>query len=501
MTPGARAETGVAGLDEILGGGLPRHRIHLVQGEPGTGKTTVALQFLLEGLRRGEPGLYVSLSETEEEIQGVAASHGWTLDRLAIYDLSALEASLLAGGENTIFETSDIDLHETTARLLAEVDRVQPSRVAFDSLSELRLLAQSPLRYRRQILALKQFFAGRKCTVLLLDDRTSEPADLQLQSLAHGVVTLEQILPAYGVERRRLRVLKMRGVKFRGGYHDFNVLTGGVTVYPRLVSKDHPQRPIGPVVQSGDPALDALLGGGIDRGTSTLLIGPAGVGKSVLTTKFLYATVMGGERAVLFTFEEGTETLFARSAALGMDLRPHVASGRLLLRSIDPAEVSPGEFDQLVRHCVEQEGASFIAIDSLNGYLNAMPEERFLTMQMHELLSYLSRQGVATLMVMAQHGMLGAAMSTPVDVSYLADAVILLRFFEAAGSVRRAVSVTKRRGGEHEATIRELTMRGGVVQIGDRLVEFHGVLTGVPTFTGAIARLRRPELPDEPSDD
>jgi circadian clock protein KaiC len=488
LTP--RVTTGVGGLDEILGGGLPRNRIHLLQGDPGSGKTTLALQFLLQGRSEGELGLYVSLSETDEEIRAVAASHGWNLDGIELYDLSAIEAaSGESREENTLFQASEIDLHETTERLIAEVERIKPTRVVFDSLSELRLLAQSALRYRRQILALKQYFAGRKCTVLFLDDRTSEPGDLQLQSLAHGVVLLEQSVPAYGVERRRMRVLKMRGVKFRGGYHDFMVLTGGIEIYPRVVAKDHVQREIGPPLKSGDAELDALLGGGLDRGTSTLIVGPAGAGKSVISTKFIDATARRGERCVLFTFEEGSETLFRRSAALGMDLRGHVESGKLLLRSIDPAEVSPGEFDHLVRQYVEKEKVSLVSIDSLNGYLTSMPEEHFLTLQMHELLSYLNRSGVATLMIMAQHGLLGASMAAPVDVSYLADGVVLLRFFEASGSVRRAISVTKRRGGAHEDTIRELSMSAGRIDIGKRLVDFHGVLTGVPTFTGALGRL------------
>jgi circadian clock protein KaiC len=496
-----RVSTGVQGLDEILGGGLPRNRIHLLQGDPGTGKTTVALQFLLQGLKEGEAGLYISLSETDEEIRSVATSHGWSLDKLALYDLSAIEAaSAETREENTLFETSDVDLHEITDRLIAEVDRIKPARVVFDSLSEMRLLAQSPLRYRRQILALKQYLAGRKCTVYFLDDRTSEPGDLQLQSLAHGVIMLEQSVPAYGVERRRMRVLKMRGVKFRGGYHDFMVLTGGVAIYPRVVAKDHEQRPIGAPMKSGDSQLDMLLGGGLDRGTSTLIIGPAGAGKSAISSKFIEASARRGEKAVLFMFEEGIETLLRRSAALGMDLRPHLESGKIILRSIDPAEVSPGEFDHLVRQCVDEEGISLVVLDSLNGYLTSMPEERFLTLQMHELLSYLNRAGVATIMVMAQHGLLGSAMAAPVDISYLADGVVLLRFFEAAGSVRRAISVTKRRGGAHEDTIRELTLSAGRIDIGKPLVDFHGVLTGVPTFTGKLARLSSGE-DDEPRTD
>jgi circadian clock protein KaiC len=491
-----RLSTGIAGLDQILGGGLPRHRLHLLQGDPGTGKTTLALQFLLEGARRGESALYVSLSETEEEIREVAQSHGWSLDGLALHELASLPASLRGDDENTLFHASEVELRETMALLLAEVDRVRPARVVFDSLSELRLMAQSPLRYRRQILALKQFFAGRKCTVLLLDDRTSEPDDLQLQSLAHGVVLLEQSAPSFGPARRLLRVQKMRGVRFVDGYHDIQITTGGIVVHPRLVAREHDRRPVGPQLRSGLPALDALLGGGLDRGTSTLLIGPAGVGKSAIAAKFAQAATVAGEHAILFTFEESTETLFTRSAGLGMDLRPQVEAGRLLVRGFDPAEVSPGEFTYAVVAAVEERDAAVVVIDSLNGYLHAMPDERFLALHMHELLAYLARRGVATLLLTAQHGLIGPTMRSPVDVSYLADNVLLFRFFEAQGRVRRAISVTKRRRGPHEDTIRELSMHHGGIAVGDALTEFQGVLTGVPRYSGSPGRLRTARTTD-----
>jgi circadian clock protein KaiC len=483
----SRVPTGIAGLDDILAGGLPRNRIHLIQGDPGTGKTTLALQFLLAGIAHGERGLYVTLSETDEEIRAVAESHGWSLDALSLCELSSVEASLKGNDENTLFNASDVELHETTSHLLKEVERVAPVRVVFDSLSELRLMAQSPLRYRRQILALKQFFAGRKCTVLLLDDRTSQPDDLQLQSLAHGVVLLEQNLPLYGAERRRLRVLKMRGVKFRGGYHDFQVLTGGLHVYPRLVASEYSAAQHPGHVTSGTPPLDRLLGGGLDRGTSTLIMGPAGSGKTVLASRVVDSASARGETCAMFTFEERAETLFKRCAALGIDLRAHVDAKRLQVHPIHPAEVSPGHFDFIVREAVEKSAAKVIVLDSLNGYLKAMAEERFLALQMHELLTYLGRRGVVTLLIVAQQGMLGA--TTPVDVSYLADTVVLLRFFEAAGKVRRAISVTKRRAGAHEDTIRELTLGDGGIHVGRPLTDFHGVLTGVPTYTGRVEQL------------
>ncbi len=476
--------TGVEGLDNILGGGLTPNRLYLVEGDPGAGKTTLGLQYLLAGARRGDAGLYVTLSETKEELAGVARSHGWSLDALVVCELIPTEDSLLPDAQTRMFHPSEVELSETTRAVLAEVERTKPARVVFDSLSEMRLLAQNALRYRRQILALKQFFIGRQCTVLLLDDRTSEVSDLQLQSLAHGVLTLEQLSPEYGAERRRLRVVKMRGQSFRGGYHDFRIVRGGLDVFPRLVAAEH-HRPFPPdQAPSGVPALDALLGGGLEKGTSALLIGPAGSGKSSLATQYAVTAARRGERAAIFTFDESTETLLVRSEGLGLDLRAQVAAGRVVFQQVDPAELSPGEFAHVVRRAVERDGARVVVIDSLNGYLNAMPEERFLTIQLHEMLTYLGQQGVVSLLIVAQHGLVGSAMQTPVDSSYLADAVILLRYFEAGGRLRRAVSVVKKRRGAHETTIRELTMDAEGLHVGKPLEEFQGVLTGVPTLLG-----------------
>ena len=474
--------TGIEGLDYVLGGGLTPRRLYLIEGNPGSGKTTLALQYLLEGARRGERGLYVTLSETREELLGVAHSHGWSLDALGVCELIPSEDSLLPDAQPRMFHPSEVELGETTRQVLEEVGRTEPSRVVFDSLSEMRLLAQNPLRYRRQILALKQFFAGRRCTVLLLDDRTSEVTDLQLQSLAHGVVSLEHLAPEFGAERRRLRVVKMRGVRFRGGYHDFTIERGGLAVFPRLVAAEHHQSFAPDHALSGVAALDALTGGGLDRGTSTLLIGPAGSGKSSIATQYVVAAAARGGRAVVFTFDESVGTLLARSAGLGMDLKKQVEAGRVRLRQVDPAELSPGEFAYQIRTAVEQDGARMVVIDSLNGYLQAMPEERFLVTQLHELLTYLAQQGVVTLLVMAQHGLLGSGMQSPVDASYLADAVVLLRYFEANGRLRRAISVIKKRSGGHETALREFRLSTEGVSVGEPLEGFQGILTGTPSL-------------------
>ena len=482
------AATGISGLDDVLRGGFPRDRIYLVQGDPGVGKTTLALQFLLEGVAQGEAGLYITLSETEEEIRQVAQAHGWSLDGLSLFELSAIEQSAHTAAENTLFDPSEIELREAMEPLLARVDAVKPARVVFDSLSEIRLLAQSQLRYRRQILSLKQYFAGKHSTVLLLDDRTSAPGDMHLQSLAHGVLSLEQLAPEYGDDRRRLRVLKMRGLKFRGGYHDFNIRTGGLVVFPRLVASEHHTEFKRTPLPSGVAELDKLLGDGVDRGTSVLVIGPAGSGKSILATQFAVAAAARGECAAFFAFEENLGTLVARSDALGMNLSEHVKQRSVMLQQIDPAEMGPGEFAFTAKEAVERHGAKVVVIDSLNGFLNAMPEEQFLTAQMHELLSYFGQQGVTTILVMAQAGMFGH-MSTPVDVSYLADTVLLLRHFEAAGHIRKALSVVKKRSGMHESTIRELTLDAGGIHVGRPLEEFTGVLTGVPMFVGNRASL------------
>jgi circadian clock protein KaiC len=474
------AATGIGGLDYVMGGGFPCDRFYLVQGDPGVGKTTLALQFLLAGAAAGETCLYVTLSETKEELGAVAQSHGWSLDNLNVFELPLAER--VDGGEdNTLFHPSEIELAETTKLLLDEVSRVKPSRVVFDSLSEIRLLSQGALRYRRQVLALKQFFIGRRCTVLLLDDRTSDPGDLQLQSLAHGVLTLEQLSPLYGADRRRLRVLKMRGVRFRGGYHDFALHTGGMQVFPRLVAAEHrPGFPAGQLA-SGVAELDALVGGGLDRGTSTLLMGPAGAGKSTVAAQYAKAAASTGMRVAAFLFDESTATLLKRSRSVAIDLEAEIDAGNMEVRQVDPAELAPGEFAHAVRVAVEERGVGMVLIDSLNGYLHAMPEESFLTLQLHELLTYLGQMGVITVMVVAQHGLVGAGMASPIDVSYLADSVIIFRHLEMAGELRKAVSMLKRRTGFHEKAIRELTIgRDGIV-LGPPLNEFRGLMTGVPT--------------------
>jgi circadian clock protein KaiC len=480
------ATTGIPGLDDILSGGLPKNRIYLVMGDPGVGKTTVGLHFLREGHRLGERTLYIGLSETRIEIEDVATSHGWSLDGIEIFEYSAA-TRLDDADESTLFHPSEIELGEATRTMIREVERVNPQRVVIDSLAEVRLLAQSPLRYRRQILALKEYFTGRNCTVLLLDDKDVASGDMQLLTLAHGVLLLEQLAPMYGAERRRMRVSKLRGVKYRGGFHDIAIRTGGLAVFPRLVAAEHRAQTRRGCLPSGIPAIDSLLGGGIDRGTSTLIMGPAGSGKSTLSTQYVVAAAERGENAAMFVFDESRATMLARSQSIGLDLQKHVQSGRLAVQQIDPAAVPPGEFVQLVREQVEQRKISVLVIDSLNGYVNAMPEERFLTIHMHELLIYLGQQGVATLLVVAQHGLMGSAMNSPVDVSYLADAVILMRYFELAGEIRKAVSVVKKRSGAHEKTIRPFAIGSEGIMVGPPLTEFHGVLSGTPLLdTNAV---------------
>ena len=480
----SRVATGVVGLDDILGGGFPRHRMYLLQGEPGVGKTTLALQFLLGGVRAGERCLYVTLSETREELAAVARSHGWAIDGLDVYEMSSGEASLDTEEENTLYVPAEVELGERMRALLAEVDRVKPSRIVVDSCTELRLLAQSPLRFRRQLLALKEDLVRRKCSILLLENPSSVGGDPLLQSLVHGVVQMEQLSPLYGAERRRLRVVKLREVKYRGGYHDFAIRKEGVTLFPRLVAAEHHVDFEPGMVTSGVPEIDALLGGGIDRGTATLMMGPAGSGKSALATQYMVAAAARGERVAMFAFDEGESTLYARSAGLGMDLRQHVDAGTVRVQQVDPAELAPGEFVSAVRTAVETHGARLVVIDSLNGYLQAMPEESFLIAQLHELLSYLRQRGVATIMVVAQHGLVGVTIA-PIDVSYLADTVVLTRFFEAQGRVRKAISVLKKRSGKHEDTIREFTLGPSGFTVGAPLAQFVGVLTGTPQLDAA----------------
>lgn len=481
-----RLPTGIVGLDYILRGGLPKDRLHLIEGSPGTGKTTLGLQFLLEGARLGESGLYVTLSESREELDAVAKSHGWSLDGITVQDLTQSGDSLTDNSHYTVFHPSEVELDETTRAVLEEVERVNPVRVVFDSLSEMRMLASNPLRFRRQILALKQYFLTRSCTVMLLDDRTLQNPDRQLESIAHGVFVLEYVPVEYGRQRHAIRVVKMRGVSFQSGTHDFNIETGGIVVFPRLSPEQKVEFKPG-TLGSGKSNLDELIGG-LHYGTSTILLGPAGVGKSTLSMMYAAAAAERGERVAVYLFDEGTETLYERTSAIGLDIKTHVESGRIALRQIQLAELTPGELSYMVSREVEDKGTRMVIIDSVNGYLMATPQERFLTMQFHELLAYLNRNGVISLLVVGQYGLIGT-MQTPIDMSYLADSVVLLRYFEADGAVRTAISMLKKRTGDHERTIREFKIGPGGLQLGEPLSDFQGVLTGVPVYRGKLAKL------------
>lgn len=482
------ASSGIEGLDHILLGGFPRNHVYLLQGDPGVGKTTLGLQFLLEGVRRGEGALYLTLSETRDELHAVAESHHWDMTGVNVFEQLVGEQTL-EEEDSTVFYPSEVELGQTIKAMLTEVDRLKPSRVVLDSLSEIRLLAQSTLRYRKQILALKQFFGSRHITVLFLDDRTAEVNDLQLESVPHGVVELERYTPLYGAARRRLQLVKIRGLNFRDGYHDFSIKTGGILVYPRLIAAEHRRFVDQDPVPSGVPALDEMLGGGIDRGTSTLVMGPAGSGKSALSTQYAIGAAQRGEKAAMFIFEESLSSLFNRSASLGMPLKELADEGKILVRQVDPAQLQPGEFASLVRDTVERDQTRVLVIDSLNGYLNAVPEERFLLLHLHELLSYLGQAGVATVLVFAQHGLIGSMQST-VDVSYLADSVILMRYFEARGRIRKALSIMKKRGGVHDTAIRDFSMSSAGLAIGPPLEDYRGVLTGTPTFENIVKEIR-----------
>jgi circadian clock protein KaiC len=486
-----RARTGVPGLDDVLVGGLSTGHLFLLEGRPGTGKTTIALRFLLEGAQNGERGLYITLSENERELRAGAASHGWAIDgNIDVFEVVPPESLLTHENDQSLLYSSDLELGETTKLITDQFEQIKPSRVVLDSLSEIRRLAQNSLRYRRQILALKHYFARHSATVLLLDDMTSDTADKTAHSIVHGVIQLEELAPIFGAERRRLRISKYRGHAFRGGYHDFSIRTGGVAVFPRLVAAEHRTRFVRDRSTSGNAELDALLGGGIEQGSSTLVLGPAGTGKSLFTIQFAAAAIRRGEKVAMFVFDEELGLLFNRMRQIGFDLETWRDKGFLLIEQIDAAELSPGEFTYRVRDRVDAAQAKTVVIDSLNGYQAAMPEENAVILHGHELLQYLNRQGVNTYLTVAQHGLVGE-MKAPIDVTYLADTVVLLRYFEALGKVRRAVSVIKKRTGSHEDTIREYRISGEGLTLGAPLVDFQGVLRGVPTFIGKLPAFGR----------
>lgn len=478
-----KCQTGVPGMDEVLNGGLPSNHLFLLQGKPGTGKTTISLQFLLEGARKGEKVLYVTFSETKLELEAVARSHGWDLSGLSILELSAISSAMQHSNQNTLFHPSEVELTKIINLLLEKIKEVNATRIVFDSVSELRLLADSSLRYRRQMLAFKEFFIGRGSTVLFLDDLTTEAGDVHVQSIVHGVLLLEKFRAAYGVERRQFHIVKLRGVEFRGGTHDYIIKHGGVQIFPRLVSSEHKIKYDKETISSGIESLDSLLGGGLDRGTSNLILGPAGTGKSTITARFAVSAAEQGKRVAIYSFEESTDNLITRTKALGIDLVKYVETGAITLRKVEPAELTPGQFTSLVRRA-NDDAVDVIIIDSLNGYIHAMPEQQFLMLQLHELLSYLSNQGVVTILVLSQSGIMGSGMQAPLDLTYLADSVILTRYFEAFGEMKKAISVIKKRTGSHEESLRELRIGQGGVIVGPVLSDFTGIFSGIPVFKG-----------------
>lgn len=477
-------QTGVPGLDDVLFGGLPGHHVYLIEGTPGTGKTTLAMQFAVEAARTGEKVLYVALSETAQELSAIAAAHGWDLNGIALFEVTPVEASIQPEQEYTVFHSDEVEMVQTIRLILERVNQEQATRVVIDSLAELRLLSRDTIRYRRQVLALKQYFTKKQVTVLLLDDHTSEALDRQVHSLVHGVISLERLSREYGVNRRRLEVIKLRGADYMQGFHDYVIRRGGITVFPRLVSAHHHEPVQREVVSSHMKGLDDLLGGGLDRGSATLVLGPSGCGKTTVSLQYAVAAIDRAEPVAVYTFDEGVSSLLTRGDALGMNLTEHLRQKKVTLQQVNPAELSPGDFASQVRQSVEQDKAQIVIIDSLNGYMTAMPQEQYLSLQMHELLTYLNQRGVVTILILAQQGVLGS-MQTNIDLSYLADNIVLLRFFEAAGRVRRAISVVKKRSSNHEQTIREFTI--GLpdgISIGRPLSEFQGVLSGLPQFVG-----------------
>ena len=483
-----KCPTGVPGLDEVVSGGLPRNQLYLLQGKPGTGKTTLAMQFLTEGARRGEKALYITFSETRLELEAVAQSHGWDLTQLSILELSTISATIGSVGQNTLFHPSEVELNKVIDLLFKKLGEVNPDRVVFDSVSELRLLAETSLKYRRQMLAFKEFFIGRNATVLFLDDMTTEAGDLHVQSIVHGVLLLEKFRAGYGVERREFHISKLRGVAYRGGTHDYMIRHGGIHIYPRLVSAQFAPISFTPeTFASGIVELDRMIGGGLDRGTSNLILGPAGSGKSTIALRFAIATAAAGKKVAHYSFEESTANLLQRASSLNMPLEEQMDSGRLTIRKIDPAELTPGQFASIVRGANDGE-ADMIVIDSLNGYVHAMPEQQFLILQLHELLAYLGNRGVVTVIVLSQAGIMGT-MKSPLDLTYLADTVLLTRYFEAFGRVKKAISVIKKRTGAHEESLRELRIGDGGVIVGEVLREFAGIFTGIPRFLGEESKM------------
>lgn len=480
--PIEKVQTGIPELDLILRGGLPRGRIHLLEGAPGTGKTTIALQLLIQAREEGRKGLYITLSENVKELEATALSHGWRLEGFAVFDIVPVEAQL--DRQQSVLYPSEVELGETVSLIIDRIEEENPELVVIDTVSELRLLTQDQLSYRRQILALKQFLQGRHCTTLILDDLTQQYGTNELHSLMHSVIVLEQIERSYGAARRRLRIAKMRGAEYQSGWHDFAITRENVLVFPSLIAEEHRSDFEPDTMESGLAALDELMGGGLTHGTTTMLVGPSGVGKSSIALQYVTAAVKRGEHAAYFSFDETFKTLELRSIALGIDIAEAVSQKRVGWQRANPSRLSPGEFVWQVRREVEDRNARIVVIDSLNSYLSTMPEEKALALQMHELLTYLNNKGVVTILILAQQGIIGDVQN-PVDLSFMSDTVVLLRFFEAGGEVRKAISVVKKRTGVHELSIREFRLFPDGMQVGPQLMDFRGVLTGVPEYQGA----------------